>query len=211
MWIAGSLHREGRRSPAERAALSELAGFLHAVGSGIRRLRKFPIPVPSQRRTTKPGKRDSGHQRAGFSRKRVSVFGSGIRSSEICRGAPAGVTGERDFRPGPPPGSLGSGIFLCRDRSLAFQRSCGSLGPFTEKDDEARGAGFPRQGHQRAGFSEAGFQYLGAGFALRNFLLAGERDSPAGVTGERDFRPGPPPGRGKRVFLSALSESSLAF
>ena len=40
------------------------------------------------------------------------------------------------------------------ESSLAFQRSCGSLGPFTEKDDEARGAGFPRQDHQRAAFSQ---------------------------------------------------------
>ena len=81
LWIDGSLHREGRRSP----------------GSGI------PLP----------------HRRAGFSRKRVSVSRPPtlLRKFPLAgeRDSPAGVTGERDFRLGernfPPPRSREAGFF----------------------------------------------------------------------------------------------------
>ena len=124
------------------------------------------------------------------------------------------VTGERDFSPVAGERGFcqvaGSGFFSLDSRfqesSLAFQRSCGSLGPFTEKDDEAQGAGFPRSGIFGSGFSIWERDSL-----FRNSPLAGERASPARVTGGRDFRPGPPPGslesgifpcqgRGKRRF-----------
>ena len=167
-----------------------------------------------------------GHQTAGFSEAGFSILpGSGI----------------------PPPGSPGSGIFdragfprragsppagvpcrgLNRESCLAFQRSCVSLGPFTEKDDEARGAGFPRQGHQTAGFSEAGFSIWERDLLFGNSPLPGSGIPPPGVTGERDLRLGPPPGSpagvtGERNFplpglreagfsFPAVSKSSLAF
>ena len=137
---------------------------------------------------------------AGFALRKFPLAGD--------RDSPAGVTGERGRR---------KRVFLSgvtgSESSLAVQRSCGSLGPFTEKDDEARGAGFLRQGHQRAGFrscgslgpftetrqvpppgspESSGFQYWGAGFPLRKFPLVGDRGFPiafqrsCGSLGERD-------------------------
>ena len=51
----------------------------------------------------------------------------------------------------------------------------------------------PAKVGKRVSSESAGFPpLLGSGIRrLRKFPLAGERDSPAGVTGERDFRPGP--------------------
>ena len=110
----------------------------------------------------------------------------------------------------PPPGSPGSGIcdgcparvaefsslgVAFSESSLAFQRSCGSLGPFTEKDDEARGGprrftgerGFPRQGHQRAGFSEAGFSIWERDSLFGNSPLPGSGIPPPGSPGSGIF------------------------
>ena len=299
--IAGSLHREGRRSPGSGIPPPGSPGFSiwerdlvfrNWPGKRVFLVRRFQslgsgIPPPGSRGAA-----------AGFS--------TGSPAGVPCRGAgfPRRAR-ERDFRPGPPSGSLGSegfrkrgflrrprrghrgagfatgcpaevprrghwgsGIFLCRGCGKRvflfrrFQSFLASLGPFTEKDDEARGAGFPRQGHRGAGFStgspaavagERNFpppRVLGSGVFPRHPRRGSpicdrvprrwgaefspvsvclevalqkpprrERDSPAGVTGERDFRSGPAlgllgsgifprRGRGKRVFLSRTGSRS---
>ena len=142
---------------------------------------------------------------------------------------PAGSPGSGIFDRVP----LGSGIFPARvakrvflfevavsESSLAFQRS--SSQRRTTKPGEGRrspGSGIPPPGSPRErDFRGSGFQYLGAGFALRKFPLARERDSPlnktgsgifdrvpAGVTGERNF---PLPGSRSGFFFPAVSESS---
>ena len=158
-----------------------------------------------------PGSPESGIFAEGFSIwERDSLFGNslssgsgippwGKRGAGFSTGSPAGVTGERNF---PLPG-LGSRFFFpaVSESSLAFQTSCGSLGPFTEKDDEARGAGFPRQNHQKPGFSEAGFS-IWERDSLLGYSPSPGSGNPSEKNGERDFRPGPPPGSlGSGIFL----------
>ena len=161
---------------------SESAGFPPLLGSGIHRLAKFPLAA----------KRDS----------------------------PAKVTGERDFRPGsgisspgsrkrvfPPPrlreaASPNFRLFPNLSKNLWIAGSLHREGRRSPDAPRKSGSGFPPPGLPESGiFAEAGFSesagfppLLGSGIRrLQKFPLAGERDSPAGVTGERDFRPGPPP------------------
>ena len=104
---------------------------------------------------------------------RVSVPGS----------PPAGVTEEQDFR------LPEVGIFP------AFQRSCGSLGPFTEKDDEAQ---TPRSGREAAFCGWLGpFTEKDDEAQTPHRIHREARFSTAGVAGERDC---PPPGLRERNF-----------
>ena len=166
--------RDFRRGPLRSLEFSPTEGFFRnspSPGAG------FPAGVAGERNFPPPGSRE-----AGFSLwERESLFrncpspGAGFSTGFSLKVAlqkfplaepdsPAGVTGERDFRPGPPPGLLGSGIF-------------------------------PR----RVGVAGSGFFSLGAGVSSE-IPPRRERDSPAGVTGERDFRPGPPRSLGSGIF-----------
>ena len=112
--------------------------------------------------------------------------------------------GKRDSAEFCPTRVVGSGFFSLGESSLAFQRSCGSLGPFTEKDDDARGAGFPRQGHQRAGFSRN--SVFESGICSSEIPLRRGAGFPRRGHWERDFRPGP---LGSGIFPVRSSEIPL--
>ena len=102
------------------------------------------------------------------------------------------VTGERNFA---LPGVAGSGFFLpslreqvfrrISESSLAFQRSCGSLGPFIAGSLHREGRRSPASG-------------------IPSLDLPASEIPPcrgAGFTVERDFRPGAPPGlQGSGIF-----------
>ena len=193
--------------------------------------------VPSQRRTTKPRrpeKDDEAQTPGAFQRVTDISLLSG------SRGAPrrghrragfsvAGVAGSRFFphftifaafqkTPSPDalPRSLGSKIVPRRRLGSGF--SCGSLGPFTQKDDEAQ---TPRRGRRGAGFSSAGSFYRegrrsphaprrsGSAFSCVDCWVPSQRRMtkprrPAGVAGERDC---PPPGLRERNFRLGVKEA----
>ena len=104
------------------------------------------------------------------------------------RDSPAKVIGERNFCGSRSLGSGSSapGIFdreqvfpQISESSLAFQRSCGSLGPFTEKDDEASG--------------------ISSGSPTSEIRPRAERDCPARA---QKFSNGGSPGRGIVLSMS---------
>ena len=178
--MAGSLHREGRRSPdapqGREAGFSESPGFPPLPGSGI----------PS-------GERDFRGKRLTVSQRDFSCWGAGFTDLRNSPSLRSGI---------PPPGSPGSGIF---DRGAEFPRQgrgsgffprqgCGKqvsrISESSQKDDEAqtpresREAGFPARVTWRAGFS-------------RKWVSVSQRDFPrcwgAGFAG---FGNSPSPGSG---------------
>ena len=196
LWIAGSLHREGRRSPKDDPKSPEsgvfASGFEQDGKTGERN-----FPFPPRREAGFPRR---GHRRAGFS-----------------TGSPAGLAGERNF-----PREKPEKVWIAE--------------PFTERttkpgerDSPESGIPSPENGIPRSPGS--GIFYVrvaGAEFspsALRKLIPPRRSDSPAGVTGERDFRPGPSLGslcgsqgagfslvwgRGFRLFLSLSKKLWIA-
>ena len=163
LWIAGSLHREGRRSPDApqgwEAGFSKSSGFpalpCNSPNSESSLASQRSCGVPSQRRMTKP-RRPARVFGAGFPRSRRAGFPRHNQTAEsgIVRRR---TYRERNFRPG---------------SRKQFQDSPSLSRKLWIIHREVQ---MPRKG------SASGFQQVtglrGAGF-------------PARVTGERDFRPG---------------------